>query len=235
MMPIQKIKENLKKKLSSKRYEHTIGVEYTSTCLAMRYGVDIEKARIAGLLHDCAKYLSSEDKISKCESYGIPVSDYERKNPELLHAKLGACFANEIYGVTDSEILSAIIWHTTGCPDMSLLDKIVFIADYIEANRDKAEDITIIDISEVSVLADYFIIADGSNRNQVQAMADSAEEALGRAGYDAKQIEGYQSANWILMDYKDIIVHVFSKEDRAFYDLERIWRDGKQISKEDLQ
>ena len=65
--------------------------------------------------------------------------------------------------------------------------------------------------------------------------ADSAEEALGRAGYDAKQIEGYQSANWILMDYKDIIVHVFSKEDRAFYDLERIWRDGKQISKEDLQ
>ena len=88
----------------------------------------------------------------------------------------------------------------------------------VEALEDKkAEDITIIDISEVSVLADYFIIADGSNRNQVQAMADSAEEALGRAGYDAKQIEGYQSANWILMDYKDIIVHVFSKEDRAFY------------------
>ena len=92
-----------------------------------------------------------------------------------------------------------------------------------------AEDIKIIDIRSISVLADYFIIADGSNRNQVQAMADSAEEALGRAGYDAKQIEGYQSANWILMDYKDIIVHVFSKEDRAFYDLERIWRDGKEL------
>lgn len=106
----------------------------------------------------------------------------------------------------------------------------------VEALEDKkAEDITIIDISEVSVLADYFIIAHGSNRNQVQAMADSAEESLGKAGYDAKQIEGYQSANWILMDYKDIIVHVFSKEDRAFYDLERIWRDGKQITKEDLQ
>ena len=98
-----------------------------------------------------------------------------------------------------------------------------------------AEDIKIIDIRSISVLADYFIIADGSNRNQVQAMADSAEEALGRAGYDAKQIEGYQSANWILMDYKDIIVHVFSKEAPAFYDLERIWRDGKQITKEDLQ
>ena len=98
-----------------------------------------------------------------------------------------------------------------------------------------AEDIKIIDIRSISVLADYFIIADGSNRNQVQAMADSAEEALGKAGYDAKQIEGYQSANWILMDYKDIIVHVFSKEDRAFYDLERILRDGKQITKEDFQ
>ena len=76
MMSIQKIKEDLKKKLSSKRYEHTMGVEYTSTCLAMRYGADIEKARLAGLLHDCAKYLSSEEKLSECERYGIPVSAY---------------------------------------------------------------------------------------------------------------------------------------------------------------
>ena len=141
MMTIQKIKEDLKTKLSPKRYEHTMGVEYTSTCLAMRYNADIEKARIAGLLHDCAKYLSSEDKLSQCEHFGIPVSDYERKNPELLHAKLGACFANELYGVTDPEVLSAIIWHTTGCPDMSLLDKIVFVADYMEANRNQAEDL----------------------------------------------------------------------------------------------
>ena len=141
MMSIQKIKEALKKELSPKRYEHTMGVEYTSTCLAMCYGADIKKARIAGLLHDCAKYLSSEEKLSQCERYGIPVSDHERKNPELLHSKLGACYANELYGVTDTEILSAIIWHTTGCPNMSLLDKIVFIADYMEANRDKAEDL----------------------------------------------------------------------------------------------
>ena len=106
----------------------------------------------------------------------------------------------------------------------------------VEALEDKkAEDITIIDISEVSVLADYFIIADGSNRNQVQAMADSAEEALGKAGYDAKQIEGYQSANWILMDYQDTIVHIFDEENRLFYDLERIWRDGKIVSEEELE
>lgn len=105
----------------------------------------------------------------------------------------------------------------------------------VEALEDKkADDITIIDISGVSVLADYFIIADGNNRNQVQAMADNAEEFLGKAGYEPKQIEGYQSANWILLDYKDVIVHIFSKEDRAFYDLERIWRDGKQVTKENL-
>ena len=106
----------------------------------------------------------------------------------------------------------------------------------VEALEDKkGADITILDISEVSVLADYFIIANGSNRNQVQAMSDGVEEALGRAGYEPKQIEGYRSAGWILLDYKDIIVHVFSTEEREFYDLERVWRDGQEISKEELQ
>jgi ribosome-associated protein len=106
----------------------------------------------------------------------------------------------------------------------------------VEALEDKkGADISIIDISEISVLADYFIIASGTNRNQIQAMSDSVEEVLGRAGYEPKQIEGYQSAGWILLDYKDIIVHVFSEEDRAFYDLERVWRDGTEITKEDLE
>lgn len=105
----------------------------------------------------------------------------------------------------------------------------------VEALADKkAENTTIIDISEVSVIADYFIIADGNNRNQVQAMADAVEEALGKAGCVPKNIEGYQTANWILLDYRDVIIHIFSKEDRAFYDLERIWRDGKEISAAEL-
>lgn len=99
----------------------------------------------------------------------------------------------------------------------------------------KAEDICIIDISEVSVLADYFIIAGGSNTSQIQAMSDEVDEKLGRAGCPLKQIEGYQSANWILLDFGDIIVHIFDKENRLFYDLERIWRDGKVISVEDLK
>lgn len=109
------------------------------------------------------------------------------------------------------------------------------VKSVISALEDKkGEDIRIIDIQDVSEIADYFIIASGSNRNQVQAMTDSVEEALGRAGCECKQIEGYQNGNWILMDYLDVVVHVFSKEDRLFYDLERIWRDGKTIDVETL-
>ena len=104
-----------------------------------------------------------------------------------------------------------------------------------EALEDKkAQDIKIINIEEVSVLADYFIIASGTNRNQVQAMADNVEEHLGREGYRPRQIEGYQNANWILMDYGDIVIHIFDEENRLFYDLERIWRDGTVIASEDL-
>ena len=98
----------------------------------------------------------------------------------------------------------------------------------------KAEDIKIIDISKVSVIADYFIIASGNNRNQVQALADNVQEELGKKGVDCKQIEGYQTANWILLDYNDIIVHIFNAEDRLFYDLERIWRDGKSVEVSEL-
>ena len=94
----------------------------------------------------------------------------------------------------------------------------------------KANDVRVIDIAGVSVIADYFVIASGSNTNQVQAMADSVRETLGRAGHEPRQVEGYGSANWILMDYNDIIVHIFSDESRTFYDLERIWRDGKEVS-----
>lgn len=93
----------------------------------------------------------------------------------------------------------------------------------------KAEDIQVIDISEISAIADYFIIANGTNRSQIQAIADNVEEKLGRAGTQFKQMEGYDTANWILIDFLDIIVHIFDRENRTFYDLERIWRDGKKV------
>ena len=93
----------------------------------------------------------------------------------------------------------------------------------------KAEDVVVIDIREISTIADYFVIAGGSNQNQLSAMRDAVDEALCKAGVNARHIEGNHSSTWILMDYQDVIVHLFSREDRAFYDLERIWRDGKRI------
>lgn len=93
----------------------------------------------------------------------------------------------------------------------------------------KGEDIKVIDIREVSPISDYFVLASGSNRNQVQAMADSVTERMHKAGFSLKQIEGYDSANWILLDFVDIVVHIFDRESRNFYDLERIWKDGKIV------
>lgn len=98
----------------------------------------------------------------------------------------------------------------------------------------KAMDVKVIDIHEVSVLADYFVIASGSNQNQVQAMVDNVEEMLTKAGYEPKQIEGTRNSSWILMDYGDLIIHVFDEENRLFYDLERIWRDGKVLAMEEF-
>lgn len=110
------------------------------------------------------------------------------------------------------------------------METLEIVKTAVEALRDKkAEDITVIDITGVSSIADYFIIANGNNQNQLTAMQDAVDEALYKVGLHAKQIEGNNKSTWILMDYEDIIVHLFSKEDRLFYDLERIWRDGKII------
>ncbi|MBQ8638093.1 MAG: ribosome silencing factor [Lachnospiraceae bacterium] len=105
---------------------------------------------------------------------------------------------------------------------------------YDALDEKKANRISVIDIEKISVLADCFMIADGENKNQVQAMADNVEEEMLKAGYHCKSITGYQSGSWILMDYQDIVVHIFGREDRMFYDLERLWRDGRQVQKEEL-
>lgn len=136
--------EKLKEKLPKKRFEHSIGVEYTAGTMAFVHGVDPEKAMIAGLLHDCAKYVSNEKKIKKCKKRQIPISEFEYQNPELLHAKLSAVYAKERYGITDEDILSAITCHTTGKPYMTALDKIIYIADYIEPNRNMLPEMDII-------------------------------------------------------------------------------------------
>ncbi|SDB09354.1 ribosome silencing factor [Eubacterium oxidoreducens] len=100
---------------------------------------------------------------------------------------------------------------------------------YEALQEKKSEDVKVIDIQNISVLADYFIIANGTNPNQLEAMKDAVDEALYKAGYKVKQVEGNRSSTWILLDYEDIIVHIFSKEDRLFYDLERVWSDGEEV------
>ena len=132
------IEAQLREDLSEERYRHTLGVTYTSCALAMRFGADLTKARLAGLLHDCAKCIPNDEKIRLCRENRVPVSEFELAHTSLLHAKLGPFVAEEKYGVSDPEVLSAIEWHTTGRPDMTLLEKIIFIADYIEPNRDQA-------------------------------------------------------------------------------------------------
>jgi putative HD superfamily hydrolase of NAD metabolism len=132
---ILELQEKLKEVLPSKRYQHTLGVQYTAACLAMNYGADIKLAELAGLLHDCAKYMSDDELLKKCRRFEIPIKEIEEKNAYLLHSKLGALFAKTIYHIDNDEVASAITYHTTGKPDMSDLEKIIFIADYIEPNR----------------------------------------------------------------------------------------------------
>ena len=110
---------------------------------------------------------------------------------------------------------------------MQTIELVKIIKNALEEK--KAEDITILDIHKVSTIADYFIIANGTNQNQLAAMQDAVDEAMYKNEVHARQIEGNNKSTWILMDYQDIIVHLFSKEDRLFYDLERIWRDGEIV------
>lgn len=141
---ITKIRKSMEKKLDSKRYEHTLGVAYTAAALAMRYNVDQNNALLAGMLHDCAKCMSNEKRLSICEKYNISISEAERKNPYLLHAKVGSFLAMKKYGITDKDVINAILNHTTGRPGMSVLEKIIWLADYIEPGRKQAPNLAVI-------------------------------------------------------------------------------------------
>jgi predicted HD superfamily hydrolase involved in NAD metabolism len=134
----KKLRKAMHKVQDAKRYEHTLGVAYTAAALAMCYGEDVRVAEIAGLLHDCAKCLSDEKLLSICEKRNISINDWEQKNPYLLHAKVGSFLAMHEYHVLDQEVITAILNHITGRPGMSMLEKIIFIADYIEPSRKKA-------------------------------------------------------------------------------------------------
>lgn len=159
------IEKKLKKYLDKDRLLHTLGVMYTASALAMAHGADMEQAQIAGLLHDCAKCISNKKKMKLCMKNGIELSPSEKQNTFLIHAKLGAHIAKEQYKVSDDEVLSAIRWHTTGKENMTTLEKIVYIADYIEPGRDKAphlswvRKIAFMDLDECM----YYILKDSLN------------------------------------------------------------------------
>ena len=140
----QKLRKELEKELKPDRFDHTLGVAYTSASLAMVHGANVEKALIAGFLHDCAKCLSHEEQLKICEKNNIELSDVERRNHSLLHAKAGIYIASTKYEIRDREILDATRYHTTGRENMSLLEKIVYIADFIEPNRKPLDDMNII-------------------------------------------------------------------------------------------
>lgn len=144
---MKKIKKYLKKHLTKERYQHTLGVAYTAMALAMKYNPDtsnsdfVKKAEIAGLLHDCAKNMDTGKKLRICDKNNIPYTELESENSYLLHGKVGAFIAKSKFDIQDEDILQAITWHTTGRPGMSTLEKIIYIADYIEPSRKPIPDL----------------------------------------------------------------------------------------------
>lgn len=140
---LAKLRKEMEKTLELKRYEHTLSVAYTAANLAAVHGIDVDKALVAGMLHDCAKCLSYKKQLSLCSKNHVQLTELESKEDSpLIHAKAGGVLAKEEYGITDEDILNAISYHTTGRPQMSPLEKIIYIADYIEPERKHAKRTT---------------------------------------------------------------------------------------------
>ncbi len=186
--------KKIKHEMDENRYQHTLGVMFTCASLAMRYQADIQQAMLAGLLHDCAKCIPNHKKLKLCEKHNIQMTEVERRNPFLLHAKLGAFLAMHKYKIQDKSVISAILNHTTGKPDMSLLDKIVYVADYIEPGRDKAENLPEIrklafvdlDLTLYRILHDTLQYLD-RGKGETDEMTQKAYEFY-RDVYEAKEV-----------------------------------------------
>lgn len=136
------IRESIKKALKPKRYEHSLGVAYTAASLAFIYDEKPLRAELAGILHDCAKNYSNEELIQFCKRDGIELIREELGSPQVIHAKYGGFLAGTQYGICDEEILDAVRYHTTGRPHMTILEKIIFVSDYIEPLRNEAPNLS---------------------------------------------------------------------------------------------
>lgn len=138
---IMAIRDEIKSRQDSFRFEHTLGVAYTAACLAFMTGENPLKAEEAGLLHDCAKCYTDTELINLCSESGVKLSPEEMRSPQVIHAKYGRYLASTKFGISDEDILKAIEHHTTGSPGMGTLEKIIFVADYIEPLRNQAPDL----------------------------------------------------------------------------------------------
>lgn len=134
-LPFEKLREKSLSLTKAARVPHVIGCCETAAELAARYGISQQDAARAGILHDVTKALDGAEQLLLCEKYGIILNHFERENPKLLHAKTGAAVARQLFGENDA-VCDAICWHTTGKPAMNLLEKIIYLADYMEPNRD---------------------------------------------------------------------------------------------------
>ena len=286
LMPMYR---QLEQDLKPERLEHTAYVLETAIGLAAKFGADAEKARIAALLHDCAKYQPKETLLS--------FADTEPAMLPVLHAPAGAARARDVYGVADPEILSAIRLHTTGEAEMTLLDKIIYLADMIEPSRTfagveeirqadtidgmmrlalsrsiwyikekgdplhpatvralrsiggtmerfgendalaickvlydkKANDILALHIGDKTIIADWFVVASGTSQNHVRALCDELEEKAESLGLAVRRKEGYEEARWIVLDFGFALVHLFHPEERAYYNIERLWEGDNNM------
>lgn len=307
-MTIQQITEKLKTMLTDHRYTHSLGVVETAVKMAQIFGADEEKTQIAALLHDCAKQIPHTEQLAMCKEFGIHLDEVKEKELGLLHAELGAYLAEHEFGITDTEILDAIRCHTLGKPDMSTMEKILYLSDIIEPNRKdfnglselralcfedldrallfgfgltiahterrghilhsqtieaeryireklskeedlmdnensfekaalavnvldkkKAENISLLKVSNLTILADYFIICSANSSTQVKALADYIEDEFAKEGIHPTSREGRGGTEWLLLDYGDIIIHIFYKEMREFYGLDKLWSDAEDI------
>lgn len=168
MTDIAAIQKKLEKRLKPERYKHTVGVMYTAASLSMCHGGEISKSMLAGLLHDCGKFCSTKEQITLCREYGIILTDSELKMPALIHAKLGAYLAEHEYNIKETDILSAITYHTTGRPGMTLLEKIVYIADYIEPGRQEIPVLKQVRHAAFSNLGNAVALSAGSTISYLQ-------------------------------------------------------------------
>jgi len=292
--------------IGKERYNHSIRVMEIAVELGEIYKADINKIKKAALYHDCGKITSTEKIIGIVKEKNIKITKEDLKSPEVLHTNLGEYLAKNKYKIKDQDILNAIKYHTTGRAGMSLIEKIIYIADYIEPGRDfngvegvrveskinlensvlmalektisylesknkyihkntleaykyiknrrvdtlkkkiesniksileaasdkKAYNYKLIDISKISSIADYFLICSAGNTKQAEAIADNIIKKMSEEEIRINHKEGYRSGKWILLDYNDIVVHIFVKEEREKYNIEKIWLDGRDINVE---